>query len=1006
MSARLDRSAVEAIAKLPRQEQERTLSLLDERRRRVLASDETLWERYDPVFYVRGEPSRIDDWMRPAADYARIAEERSGRLERLRADPRLLPYMKAYYAENPIDFINDWGCTFDPRNPEIGLPSITPFILFQRQVDWVEYTLRKWLARERSLTDKSRDSGVTWLAVALAETLCIFRRGMVVGFGSRVEDYVDKLGDPKSIFEKARIFLRNLPEELRGGWTESRHSFFMRVIFPETDSILVGEGGDNIGRGNRAQPYSAKLLTPYGWTTIGEVSVGDFVIGSDGKPIRVLGVYERGVRQVFQVEFDDGASTECCDEHLWRVTTKLNRRAAAYQAQRPDRAGRTGPKRRVPISVLPLSKIRQNFLIRNDEYRYQIPLVSAPVEFNVEPLPLDPYIVGALLGDGVLGHMRHTSPELASGLDDEIAFTVRNRLPEHCTIRKKGPYGFVLIDERGHLGRGHRSPIKVAIDAAGIDGLGGADKFVPDAYKFSSPYTRLEVLRGLLDTDGWCNHNTKQVGFCSISERLADDVRFLVESLGGVASKTHIVRKAGTKLPTMLRRRDTVAFSLNIILPRNIVPFRLERKARLFCQKQKDKRTRSIVAVTPVGEVPTRCIKVDASDNLYLTDHLIVTHNTSLYFVDEAAHLERPIIAEASLQNTTNCRHDISTPKGLGNPFEQNRHSGRIEVFSFSWRDDPRKDAAWYAKQLEEAHSPAIVAQEVDIDYAASVEGVIIPAAWVQAATDAHVKLGIELTGTRRVGLDVADEGVDRNAVCVTEGIAIAHVEEWSGRGSDLHESVVRAFHTCMNWDARELRYDAGGMGASVRASARVLQEQSGRTRGMRLVPFFAQGSVAHPEKEAVPPRRGSSSGRRGPRNKDMFSNLKAQAWWTLRLAFESTYRAIHEGMAFDPDEVVSISSEIPANVRSQLESELSQATYATNGAGKIVVNKSPPGTKSPNLADAVVIARAKLAGSPQLQATERQPGVAPAVPVMPQRNRFGGVSATLITRNRFARAR
>lgn len=631
MTLRVDRTTLEAISKLPRAEQDRALSLIEEKRRRSLAADEDLWERYDPVYYVRGEPSRIDDWKHPAADYSRIAEERAGRLQRLRSDPRLVGYMKEYYAGHPIDFINDWGCTLDPRNADMDLPTLTPFILFLRQEEWIEYTMERWGARRRALTEKSRDSGVSWLAVALAVTLCIFRDGMSVGFGSRKKEYVDELGNPKSIFEKARIFLRNLPEEFLGGWIERKHSFQRRIMIPDTKSIIVGEIGDAIGRGDR----------------------------------------------------------------------------------------------------------------------------------------------------------------------------------------------------------------------------------------------------------------------------------------------------------------------------------------------------------------------------------------TALYFVDEAAHLEHPLTAEFSLQGTTNARHDISTPHGLGNPFEQNRHSGRIEVFTFPWRDDPRKDDAWYAKQIEEAFSPAVTAQEVDIDYAASVEGTIIPAAWVRAAVDAHVKLGIEPSGSRRLGLDVADEGADRNAACVMDGIVVAHVEEWSGKGSDIFETVRKAFHICILHGVTDLRYDADGLGASVRGDARVLQEQSRRTR-MKVIPFWGSGKVQFPEREAARPEKGlAGGGRRGPRNKDLYANLKAQGWWTLRLAFQATYRAVVEGMAYDPDEIISISSEIPANVRSQLESELSQPTYETNTAGKIVVDKSPPSTKSPNMGDAVVIARTRLQGTRPVEAREKKLGQSLPEPLaVPPRNRFGGVSAMVVTRNRFARAR
>ena len=107
---------------------------------------------------------------------------------------------------------------------------------------------------------------------------------------------------------------------------------------------------------------------------------------------------------------------------------------------------------------------------------------------------------------------------------------------------------------------------------------------------------------------------------------------------------------------------------------------------------------------------------------------------TSIYFVDEAAHLEHPEAIEASLSSTTNCRQDISSVNGLDNPFAFKRHSGKIKVFTFHWRDDPRKDKAWHDKKAAEL-DPVTLAQEIDIDYAASVENVVIPWAcvWLQS---------------------------------------------------------------------------------------------------------------------------------------------------------------------------------------------------------------------------------------------------------------------------------
>lgn len=189
-------------------------------------------------------------------DYTAIYAERAERLKRIRGNPNELPALKLFYRENPAQFITDWGLTYDPRNIEIGLPATIPFILFPRQVEWITWLIERWKAREDGLTDKSRDMGLSWLSIGVASTLWIFYTGIVIGFGSRKEEYVDKIGDPKSLFWKARQFIDGLPMEFRPqGWNSQKHAPHMRILNPENGSSIVGEAGDNIGRGNRTSIY-------------------------------------------------------------------------------------------------------------------------------------------------------------------------------------------------------------------------------------------------------------------------------------------------------------------------------------------------------------------------------------------------------------------------------------------------------------------------------------------------------------------------------------------------------------------------------------------------------------------------------------------------------------------------------------------------------------------------------------------------------------------------------
>lgn len=191
-----------------------------------------------------------------APNYDAVYADRVKKLTNLRAQPELLPAVKAFYKDNPVAFLDDWGMTFDPRNVEIGLPSVVPFLLFPKQAEFIEWTRARWLGREDGLAEKSRDMGVSWLCVGFAVWMWLFHPGTVVGFGSRKEEYVDKIGDPKSLFWKVRQFIALLPVEFRpAGWDEKKHAPYMKITNPENGSAIIGEAGSNIGRGNRASLY-------------------------------------------------------------------------------------------------------------------------------------------------------------------------------------------------------------------------------------------------------------------------------------------------------------------------------------------------------------------------------------------------------------------------------------------------------------------------------------------------------------------------------------------------------------------------------------------------------------------------------------------------------------------------------------------------------------------------------------------------------------------------------
>lgn len=195
------------------------------------------------------------DWRHP--DYGPTITTRGERLQRLVEMPdNEFHALMAFYSDEPAKWISDWAWTFDPRNPELGRPAVMPFLLFPKQVEAIEWIVARWKAREDGLIEKSRDMGVSWIAVAAAVWMWTFHAGVVVGFGSRKEDYVDRIGDPSSLFWKIRQFIRLLPPRMRpAGYDEKKHAPFMRVLNPANGASIIGEAGSNIGRGARTSIY-------------------------------------------------------------------------------------------------------------------------------------------------------------------------------------------------------------------------------------------------------------------------------------------------------------------------------------------------------------------------------------------------------------------------------------------------------------------------------------------------------------------------------------------------------------------------------------------------------------------------------------------------------------------------------------------------------------------------------------------------------------------------------
>jgi hypothetical protein len=518
-------------------------------------------------------------------DYRAVFEWRQQQVRLLRDNPTLLAGALAYYETRPVEFITHWLDTYDPRNAITGLPIALPFVLFPRQADLVEFYLALLEGEGGGLIEKSRDMGATWLSGAFSVWAWRFVPGSSIGWGSRKETLVDKLGDPDSIFEKIRMMIRGMPPFfLPRGFSADEHLHYMRVINPENGATITGEAGDNIGRGGRK----------------------------------------------------------------------------------------------------------------------------------------------------------------------------------------------------------------------------------------------------------------------------------------------------------------------------------------------------------------------------------------TMYFKDESAHYERPELIEAALADNTRCQVDISSVNGLGNVFHRRRETGvvwepgapidkvKANVFIMDWSDHPMKDQAWYDQRKAQAEAAGLLhvfAQEVDRDYASSVDNVVIPAKWVDASIDAHKKLGFGKGGIPMGALDVADEGGDKNAIAIRRGPLVTLVKDWAK--GDTGQTTRTAIQIIDGMKMRFM-YDCIGVGAGVKAEANRL-DKAGKLKGIKFVAWNAAAAPNNKD-EPIDPNDDDS-----PTPGQLYSNLKAQAWWELRKRFERTYQAVEQGATFEAGELISLPSDLEnlAALRKELSQALSQVSSTTL---KLKIDKKGKGMASPNLADALVM--------------------------------------------------
>ncbi|HSK25313.1 MAG TPA: PhoH family protein, partial [Jiangellales bacterium] len=447
-------------------------------------------------------------------------------------------------------------------------------------------------------------TGKTYLAVAKAVQALQAKQVTRILLTRPAVEAGERLGFlPGTLSEKIDPYLRPLYDALHD------------MMDPATIPRLMTEGTIEVAplaymRG-RAQPVSTPVLTPSGFRPIGDLVVGDLVVGSDGEPTPVVGVFPQGPKETYRLTTQDGASTLCSADHLWAVATRDDRR------------------RGKPWRVL---QTRDMVGLRRAAHyhRYELPLLSAPAEFEPRDVPMDPYALGLLLGDGCL--TGSTTPSFSTN-DLELVLALEQGIPG-VRARPRGPVDHVLTRVAAPGDRvTTENPVTGALRRLGLLGTRPETKFVPDSYLVNSSQVRTAVLQGLLDADGGPvtqRRRTCRVQYVTTSPRLRDDVLFLVRSLGGIAYWR--CRAAAGRRPWRAHGREVPyghdAYVLDIRLPSDIAPFRLARKLAGYQETGGGRPMRFVDRIEPVGWQDSVCIQVAAADSLYVTDDFLLTHNT------------------------------------------------------------------------------------------------------------------------------------------------------------------------------------------------------------------------------------------------------------------------------------------------------------------------------------------------------------------------------------------
>lgn len=374
----------------------------------------------------------------------------------------------------------------------------------------------------------------------------------------------------------------------------------------EADKVVIRAPAGS----GKALKNGTNVLTIQGWKPIESLTTSDKVAAEDGKFYSVLGIYPQGLKQIYKITFSDKNVIECSGDHIWTWQSSENR-------NRHKDHWTNSTTEELSNKTLQLN---------NGHWDVYLPQPDI-IDFPEKAIPLNPYLLGALLGDGNMSD----KGLIFTVAEDDLKEKIQNILAEYnCSLNYISRYDYSI---QGPLGFGYHNTqnyIGASLRELGLTYHNSHNKFIPDIYKYNSEAIRLRVLQGIIDTDGYYDGSAYDITLAS--KQLILDIQFICESLGFTATYSEKTSYCNGK-------NCGIVYRLRIKTSKKYPKIHTTKNKDSRWKQGQSSARRTIRSIEKTNEfAEMTCIEVASPNHLYLTEHMIPTHNTSTLIAAVSAY--------------------------------------------------------------------------------------------------------------------------------------------------------------------------------------------------------------------------------------------------------------------------------------------------------------------------------------------------------------------------------